>query len=271
MKSKKVEKLLTEYEGLKVTPLIIKGSGAQYLYWATLLMLVPAYGCLFSFMLTTDWTYFFWLMVSAVLGAAFHVMSVAKCNKYVENNAKFASHRGDMKLRWWAYSYESFIDEYRFNVMKTELGHQHLNHNDRIEDIINILEEEGTKLFNFNWKIVIILGAVLFPLIGEYVGFRYNLILQKRGADMGQLYNQLTVEGKPAASNVISQVSMDIANLIETTKWEGLGLILHLIPSMIFTGLSVWVLVVICEKWLLVRVKNRKELIRLLRLIKIDR
>jgi len=249
MISKQVDKLFEEYRNLKGIKLIINGSGAKWYFWFTVAMLIPTYYFLFRCIMSWDFINLAYAFLFIVLGFSSHFLAVAKSNKYVKSDARFKDYREQMKLKWWAFSYESFHPEYRYEQIRSSLS----GLESHIDDLISIYEADGTRLLETIWKPVVILGAMLFPLIGEYIGFRYNLTLNVKNQELEGISPEM------------------VPSWTEATTWEGLVTFGLLIPSLIVSGLLVWFLVFLCEKLLLTKVDDRKGLIKLLRFIKMER
>lgn len=251
-KAKKIDHLIKKYDELKILPLIIYGSGAEKFYWFTVFMLLPAYLFLFRYLWTDNMLNIGYSFGFIIPGFVSHLLAVNKSNKYVKNNAKFRPYHTDFKLRCWAYSYESFISDYRFDKIKSEV--RHLKYDAHIDDVISILEAEGVKIFDFMWKPVVILGAVLFPVIGEYVGFRYNVTLQANSKSLEDLEHP----------------KIEIPLWIGETLSDGFDTLVDLLYMISSTGALVWLLVFIMEKMFLTKVNDRKNLIKLLKQIKMN-
>lgn len=249
MKTKIIDELFQKYQSLKLLPTVINASGAKWYYRMMVLLAITAYIIIVTWVFTGELQYVIYVLITSFACIVFHLISVNKSNDYVKRNANFSNFIPHIKFKWWAYSYESIISEYRYTKIKSQIGHN--GWNTHIDDIINIIEADATKLNQFNWKPVVILGALLFPVISEYVGFKYNLHLQ-------------------AMSTQLEGLSIDqIPVWMAETSIQGNKTLLELVFLMLLYAFLVWLLTFLSEKILLDKVTDKKNFIKLLRIIKI--
>ncbi|MFE5321635.1 hypothetical protein ACFQ88_23300 [Paenibacillus sp. NPDC056579] len=169
------------------------------------------------------------------------------------------------------YSYESFLNDYRYDQLKTYMKRCKIACPEKIDQAITIIEAEEAKRIQSNWKPVAIVGFILFPIVGEYVGFRYNVVIQKNVLELDQQTENFDHE--PFNETVeYTKIRRDlVSNWHNSTQDDGLTLLLFdLAPLLISIALFVWVISVMLEKLFLRSSYERSKLIKLLRIMRLN-
>lgn len=271
MKSKTIYDLGLRYHKLSLYQAVIKCSKSHIFFYLSISFIVLSY---ISYIILLNQSYNIWIQSSVssffiLVAMLFHLLSVSRCNRYVKIDAKFRSYENSFKLKWFFYSYGSFIDDYRYDQIKSYIGHHNIDSPEKIDHAIAILEAEGTKKMQYSWKPVAFVGIGLFPLLGEYVGFRYNVILQKYAIELDQqtkIYSPL--EGSEYYTNIKKDL---VSSWLNNTQNDGLNLLLFdLAPFLIYIALTIWAITTALEKLLLKKGNEHIQLVKLLRLMRIN-
>jgi hypothetical protein len=234
----KVTELYEVYKNLSFEKNVIAGSGSHTHQVATI---IAMFGLLASIgivaVVPNVWT---WILFLAVLLTWFglRIWVIKRIGKRLQE-PDFQEFHGKsiyiVKLIF-RLNYGPYYDAYLYRKVKEKVDQLQLNNS--LDDLIAYFEEEGNQKHSFNWLPVTLVGAMLFPIWGEYVGFRYNYVL-------AQGINDHTIS-------------------------NGLGVAFELIPGAILWGLIIWGVYHFSAGLLLDDVKERKKLIRLLRMMKIN-
>lgn len=272
MKSKLIDELCSEYNKLSIYQVIIKQSNSSFYFWISVGSSILGYlGHLVilyklnNFLMSSLFLIFF-----VVIGVIFHLTTVFRCNKFVGNKAKFRAYSDVFNFKFFLFWYGSFINEFRYQQIKSFMGHKKIDGNDKIDHVIAILETEKANWIQANWKPIAILGVVLFPLVGEYVAFRYAVILQHNNILLDRGMEQFPDDFK--FSVPFNRISDNLVNnwLIKVQN-DGLSLLMSdLMPFLIYLGLTLWAVVAALEKLFLSKALRHAQLIKLLRLIRIN-
>lgn len=117
--------------------------------------------------------------IVAVFSIVFYLYAVQKTNKYVYGNfKKYQNYFMKNKLvrKFWPDT--AFMRQYRIDELRDGLeAIFHLNDQEKAQCVIEIIQIEKEKLKERNWWPFTLLALVAFPLWSEYVGFRFNVIV----------------------------------------------------------------------------------------------
>ncbi|MBM6997352.1 hypothetical protein IM700_016965 [Paenibacillus sp. DXFW5] len=272
MKNRVVEDLNTEYHKLSFYNAVIKQSRSQVHFWLSISFGVQGYlGYLYFVMKMSNYPLSFtYLSVSLLIAFLFLLFTVARMSKFMKRDARYRAYCNTWKSGWSMFRYRAALDAYRYDRIKAYLGHKNMDRNDKLEQLIALLETEQQAWTQANWKPIAIIGLMLFPLVGEYVGFRYNLVLEKQNASLAHMLEQYPDELKQ--NTVYESIFRDAMDFwSRQAQWDGLALMLHgLAPFLISLGLYIWGINIMLERVVLRKRHERLALIRILRLIRIN-
>ncbi|WP_240416611.1 hypothetical protein [Paenibacillus periandrae] len=274
-----IEKVIEEYKKLTVWNVIVIASGSISFMVMTILLILFGYLALLALYLTSNVVYSFVAVALLVLAFVVHMKSVRNGNHYVKSNMGSGQlfencQFPDKDLKKWSYGYKILMREFRYNKMENYIKDElHILGTgapdvEKLNEIITYLEEEAVGQLQSKWKPVAILAVILFPLISEYVGFRYNIYLRTQGEILTTLITANTPKDGLVTIETLKQLSNDWSDV---SSIGGLWLLIKLLLPL---GL-IWTLIIIIFKFteliLLSNIQTKRDIIKVLRMIKINR
>jgi hypothetical protein len=276
MKSETVKELIKEYKKLSIMNIIIKDSGSSALLWTTFLSIILGYLVIPVSVVAGNKYYLLGCVAILIISMILHTIMISKCNKYVKKSTATGGRFENIQfsadeLKPWKLGYTTLMNEYRYHTIetyvKTEFHVNGVQDVEKMNEIITFLEEEASDQFETKWKPVAILAVILFPVISEYVGFRYNVYLQSQSA----ILTSMIAEKTPKDGSLSLDRLNEIANLwADVANTGGLGLLGLLFWVLLVGGSLIFLIFKFTEMMLLSSVQTKRKLIKVLRLIRIN-
>jgi hypothetical protein len=227
-----VYKLLKDFKSWSFEKQVIHGSishilmTTQIFLWAAMLVFIV-------FILPFNLNYWVYLVPASLIWAGLRIWLVERIIKRLQDQEfiAFRDSKLSRKRLFFKLKNVPWYDEYLYWKVSTRVTLLCLEHS--LDDFIAYLEDETSQKHFKNWIPVTIIGAMAFPVWGEFVAHWYAAI----------------------GENDVS---------------KGFEVMIYLLLCSVFLGAIIWGINLLSNKLLLDEVNERKKLIRMLRMMKLE-